>query len=216
MRKRLDAGQSVTVAIVEDNAGLRSSLKAILDREPTINCVGTFESGEEALEALPALRPAVVLMDINLPGKSGVECVALLSKPLPQTQFIMLTVYDDSESIFDSLAAGAGGYLLKPVQAASLVSAIRDVLAGGAPMSMSIARRVVQTFKKPAPESATDTKLGAREMEILDLLAQGFLQKEIAEKLGISYWTVQTHVGRIYEKLHVHSRAQAVARYLKM
>jgi DNA-binding NarL/FixJ family response regulator len=129
---------------------------------------------------------------------------------------IMITVYDDSDSVFESLAAGASGYLLKPVQLAQLVAAIEEVQAGGAPMSMSIARRVVQTFQKPAPAAGADAELWPRETEILSLLAKGFLKKEIAEQLGISYWTVQTHVGRIYKKLHVHSRAQAVAKFRRL
>ena len=152
-------------------------------------------------------------MDIKLPGINGVECVRRLAGEIPETQMIMLTVYDDSDSVFDSLAAGASGYLLKPVKSAQLIEAIQEVLEGGAPMSMSIARRVVQAFKKSAPTADPDSNLWAREVEILELLAKGFLKKEIAEKLNISYWTVQTHVGRLYKKLHVHSRAQAVAKF---
>jgi DNA-binding NarL/FixJ family response regulator len=155
-------------------------------------------------------------MDINLPGMSGVECVARLTQALPETLFIMVTVYDDSDSVFESLASGANGYLLKPVQSEQLVAAIEEVMAGGAPMSMSIARRVVQTFRKPVPELGDEAQLWPREMEILELLAKGFLKKEIGDKLGISYWTVQTHVGRIYKKLHVHSRAQAVAKFRRL
>jgi DNA-binding NarL/FixJ family response regulator len=203
----------VTIAIVEDSAALRDNLEAMLRREPTFRCVGAFPDAEQALAALPSLRPAVVLMDIKLPGINGVECVRRLAGELPETQVIMLTVYDDSDSVFDSLAAGASGYLLKPVKSAQLIEAIQEVREGGAPMSMSIARRVVQAFKKSAPAADPEANLWAREVEILELLAKGFLKKEIAEKLNISYWTVQTHVGRIYKKLHVHSRAQAVAKF---
>jgi DNA-binding NarL/FixJ family response regulator len=203
----------VTIAIVEDSAALRDNLEAMLRREPTFRCVGAYPDAEQALTALPALRPAVVLMDIKLPGINGVECVRRLAGELPETQVIMLTVYDDSDSVFDSLAAGASGYLLKPVKSAQLIEAIQEVREGGAPMSMSIARRVVQAFKKSAPAADPEANLWAREVEILELLAKGFLKKEIAEKLNISYWTVQTHVGRIYKKLHVHSRAQAVAKF---
>lgn len=203
----------VTVAIVEDNSALRSHLVEMLSHEPKLQCVGAFPDAEQALAKLPALNPAVVLMDIKLPGMSGVECVARLTLALPETQVIMITVYDDSDSVFESLAAGASGYLLKPVQPSRLVEAIEEVRAGGAPMSMSIARRVVQTFKKPASAAGDDAQLWPREVEILSLLAKGLLKKEIGEQLGISYWTVQTHVGRIYKKLHVHSRAQAVAKY---
>ena len=203
----------VTIAIVEDSAALRDNLEAMLRREPSFRCVGAFPDAEQALAALPSLRPAVVLMDIKLPGINGVECVRRLAGELPETQVIMLTVYDDSDSVFDSLAAGASGYLLKPVKSAQLIEAIQEVREGGAPMSMSIARRVVQAFKKSAPAADPEANLWAREVEILELLAKGFLKKEIAEKLNISYWTVQTHVGRIYKKLHVHSRAQAVAKF---
>jgi len=203
------------VCIVEDDPGLRCSLEDILGSDPEFLCTGSFGSGEAALERLPALRPQIVLMDINLPGMSGVECVGLLAGLLPETQIIMLTVYDDTDVIFQSLSAGAGGYLLKPVRRAQLLEAIRDVLRGGAPMSSSIARCVVQAFRKaPAvnPGDEDIAHLSPREREILELLAQGLLLKEIADHFKISHATVQTHIGRIYKKLHVHSRAQAVAR----
>lgn len=205
----------ITVAIVEDNAGLRRSFEKMLQDVPGVKCLGAFADGEQAVDALPGLRPDVVLMDINLPGMSGVQCVARLAQDMPGMQIIMVTVYDDAEAIFDSLEAGAGGYLLKPIRSADLITAIREIHAGGAPMSASIARRVVQAFKAPSAPRNEEVPLAPREHEILDLLAKGLLQKEIAEQLGISYWTVQTHVARIYEKLHVHSRAQAVARYLR-
>jgi len=205
----------VTLAIVEDSPGLRRNLETILQRAEGFQCVGSFEDGEQAVAAIPALRPQVVLMDINLPGMNGVQCVAQLARVLPDTHMIMITVYDDTDAIFDSLAAGAGGYLLKPVRSAQLVAAIKEVLAGGAPMSSNIARRVVQTFRKPAPAAVPEgmSHLSARENDVLELLVKGLLQKEIAQQLDISYWTVQTHIARIYEKLHVHSRAQAVAKY---
>ena len=202
----------VTVAIVDDQDGLRRTIEAVLKRDPAVQLVGSFSSGEQALRELPALRPQVVLMDINLPGMDGVQCVSLLAGELPEVQVIMLTVYDDTEAIFNSLAAGACGYLLKPVRAAQLIGAIKEAVAGGAPMSSNIARRVVQAFKKPAVSNDM-VRLGPREQEIIELLARGLMQKEIAEKLGISYWTVQTHIARIYEKLHVHSRSQAVAKF---
>jgi len=201
------------VAIVEDNAALLKNLKEMVQRLPGMSCVGTFPDAEQALAALPGLAPEVVLMDINLPGMNGVECVRQLTQMLHGVQVIMITVYDDSDSVFESLAAGASGYLLKPVQSARLAEAIQEVNEGGAPMSMSIARRVVQTFQKPVTTTNADDQLWPREIEILELLAKGLLKKEIAEKLDISYWTVQTHVGRIYKKLHVQSRAQAVAKY---
>lgn len=208
--------KKITLAIVEDNESLRRNLAEMIQRESAWKLAGEFADGESALEELPAIKPSVVLMDINLPGMSGVECVARLTQLLPDTLIIMVTVYDDSDTIFESLASGASGYLLKPVQSDQLVDAIEEVMAGGAPMSMTIARRVVQTFRKPAPELGEDGQLWPREIEILEMLSKGFLKKEIAEKLGISYWTVQTHVGRIYKKLHVHSRAQAVAKFRRL
>jgi DNA-binding NarL/FixJ family response regulator len=207
----------VTVAVVEDDDALRSYFVEMLDIVPQLACVGAFADAEQALAALPGLCPAVVLMDINLPGMSGVECVRQLSQVLPATLVIMVTVYDNSDSVFDSLAAGASGYLVKPVQPEQLVAAIEEVRAGGAPMSMNIARRVVQTFQKPvAAAAADDSQLGPREVEILALLAKGLLKKEIAEHLNISYWTVQTFVGRIYKKLQVRSRSQAVAKFHRL
>ena len=205
----------ITIALVEDNPGLRRALETMARRAPGLKWVGSFPDGEQAVRDLPALRPRVVLMDINLPGMSGIQCVARLARDLPDTQIVMVTMYDDTDAIFDSLAAGASGYLLKPVRSAQLTAAIAELRVGGAPMSSSIARRVVQAFKKPADPAAGELPhLGPREREILDLLTQGLLQKEIAGQLGVSYWTVQTHIARIYEKLHVHSRAQAVAKYL--
>jgi len=152
-------------------------------------------------------------MDINLPGMSGVECVRKLGPLLPGTHILMLTVHDDADSIFDALSAGASGYLLKPVRAAELLAAIRDVHAGGAPMSSNIARKVVQSFNKTAPRDDGSQNLWPREREVLELLAKGFIYKEIADQLGIGYRTVHTHIERIYDKLHVQSRAQAVAKF---
>ncbi len=206
----------VTVAVVEDDDALRSYFVEMLETAPQLACAGAFADAEQALAALPGLCPAVVLMDINLPGMSGVECVRQLSQVLPAMQVIMVTVYDNSDSVFDSLAAGASGYLVKPVQPGQLVAAIEEVRAGGAPMSMNIARRVVQTFQKPAAADGDDSQLGPREVEILALLAKGLLKKEIAEHLNISYWTVQTFVGRIYKKLQVRSRSQAVAKFHRL
>ncbi len=203
------------VCIVEDDPGLRRSLEDILGGDPEFVCTGSFGSGEEALDRLTFLHPQVVLMDINLPGMSGVDCVARLAGLLPDTQIIMLTVYDDTDVIFQSLSVGASGYLLKPVRRAQLLEAIRDVLCGGAPMSSSIARCVVQAFRRFPPVSREGddiAQLSPREREILELLAQGLLLKEIAVHFKITHSTVQTHIGRIYKKLHVHSRAQAVAR----
>lgn len=205
----------VTVAIVEDDARVRQSLVQIINRAPGLACAGAFATGEGALAEMPHLNPRVVLMDINLPGRSGVECARQLKDLLPATRIIMLTVYEDSDHIFNSLAAGASGYLLKPARAAELLGAIQDVLSGGGPMSSHIARKVIESFQQRPASPAAPEGLSARELEVLEHLAQGYLYKEIAEKLNIGYATVHTHVARIYEKLHVRSRSQAVAKYLR-
>jgi len=205
----------ITVAIVEDDARIRRSLAAMLGTAEDIECVGEFASAEEALRKVPALRPRVIFMDIHLPGMSGVDCVREIAGTGPKPQIVMLTTYDDSDAIFSSLSAGAGGYLLKPIRTAQLLAAVRDVYSGGAPMSGQIARRVVEAFNKPAAKSAASPANGSlseRENQILQLLSEGYLYKEISDKLSISYSTVRTHIERIYEKLHVQSRAQAVAR----
>jgi DNA-binding NarL/FixJ family response regulator len=204
------------VAIVEDDASVRKSMVSILARTAGIRCVGDYGTAEEALRELPRLAPQVVLMDINLPGMNGVECVRQLSRLMPATQILMLTVHDDTEAIFDSLAAGASGYMLKPIRAAELAAAVRDVYAGGAPMTSNIARKVVQSFKQAAPPKAENEALSPREMEILEHLGKGLIYKQIAEVLGISYRTVHTHIEHIYEKLHVRSRSQAVAKFHRL
>jgi len=203
-----------SIAIVEDNTELRILTQKILQRVLSVQRVTAYESAEEALDKIPKIKPQLVLMDINLPGINGVECVRQLTRMLPALQIVMLTVYDDDNDIFDSLAAGATGYLLKPVKAAELIEAIKVIHAGGAPMSMPIARRVVQTFKRASPPKVELPELSQREVEVLQLLAQGMLTKEIAEKLEISYWTVVQHVRHIYEKLQVRTRTEAVARFL--
>jgi DNA-binding NarL/FixJ family response regulator len=204
----------ISVAVVDDDADMRRTLAAFLDRQPDLRCAGTFATAEEAQRMIPVVRPDLVLMDINLPGMSGVECVRALSSQMPGLQIMMLTVYDDDDDVFNSLQAGALGYLLKPVQSAVLAEAIREVHGGGAPMSTKIARRVVQAFKKAETPSGGIVDLTPREREVLDLLAKGYQSKEIAVQLAMSYWTVETHVAHIYRRLHVRSRAQAVAKFL--
>ena len=210
------AAKTIAVAVVEDDAGLRRSLRKSLEDGPRTRCIAAVGSAEEAIVTLPALKADVILMDVNLPGASGVECVQRLVPLLPQTHFIMLTVFDDTEVVFQSLAAGAIGYLTKPVTEERLLEAIQDVFEGGAPMTSSIARRIVQAFRKPPedPRIAIEDALAPREQEVLKLLAKGYLQKEIADQLDISFPTVRTLTARIYTKLHVHSRSQAVAKYL--
>jgi DNA-binding NarL/FixJ family response regulator len=205
----------ITISIVEDNDQLRGTLARVLNRAEGFQCVSQFGNAEEALKALPQEKPNVVLMDINLPGMNGVECVRQLKQLCPDTQAIMLTVYEDTENIFNALAAGATGYMLKRTPRAELLDAIRDVLKGGSPMTTHIARKVVQSFQRPAATSQPTEDLSPREREVLDCLAQGFLYKEIAEKLGISYETVHTYIRRIYEKLQVRTRTEAVAKFLR-
>ena len=205
----------ITVSIVEDNDQLRETLARVLGRAGNFECVGRHATAEAALEQLPAERPNVVIMDINLPGMNGVECVRRLKQLLPGTQVMMLTAYEDTENIFNALAAGANGYLLKRTPRAELLDAIRDVHRGGSPMTTHIARKVVQSFQQSAASSQQTEDLSPREREVLDCLAQGFLYKEIADKLGISYETVHTYIRRIYEKLQVRTRTEAVAKFLK-
>ncbi|HKW30876.1 MAG TPA: response regulator transcription factor [Verrucomicrobiae bacterium] len=204
---------SITVSIVEDDAPARGMLANWIHRASGFRCAGRYGSAEAALAALPAEKPAVVLMDINLPGISGIECVRQLKPMLPNTQFVMLTVYEDADHIFNALAVGASGYLLKRLSRGELLEALQDVHAGGSPMSSNIARKVVQSFLRPALHSSEAVELSPREREVLELLARGYLYKEIAESLRISIPTVNTYIRRIYEKLHVRSRSQAVAKF---
>jgi DNA-binding NarL/FixJ family response regulator len=205
----------ITVSIVEDNEQLRSTLARVLNRAEGFRCVSHFGNAEDALKTIPQERPEVVLMDINLPGMNGVECVRQLKQVLPQTQIVMLTVYEDTENIFNALAAGAAGYLLKRTKTDELLEAIHEVQRGGSPMTTHIARKVTQSFQKAGPSAQPAENLSEREQQVLDCLSQGFLYKEIAEKLGISYETVHTYIRRIYEKLQVRTRTEAVAKFLR-
>ncbi len=205
----------ITVSIVEDQDQLRKTLERVLNRADGFECVSTYGSAEAALEELPQKKPNVVLMDINLPGINGVECVRKLKQVAPQIQVVMLTVYEDTENIFNALAAGASGYLLKRTTSAELLESLREVNRGGSPMTAHIARKVVQSFQRSAASNESTEDLSPREREVLDCLSQGFLYKEIAEKLGISYETVHTYIRRIYEKLQVRTRTEAVAKFLR-
>jgi len=205
----------ITVSIVEDNEQVRNTLARLLNRAEGFRCLGQHANAEAALEALPQEHPDVVLMDINLPGMNGVECVRRLKQVDPAIQVVMLTVYEDTENIFNALAAGATGYLLKRTSREELLAAIRDVKQGGSPMTTHIARKVVQSFQRSGPSSQSTENLSPREQEVLDFLAKGFLYKEIADKLGISYETVHTYIRRIYEKLQVRTRTEAVAKFLR-
>jgi DNA-binding NarL/FixJ family response regulator len=207
----------ITVSIVDDDDRLRQSLRRLLDRFDDCEFVSDHATGQDAVEKLPGLRPRVVLMDINLPGLDGIGCVQRLKPLMPDTEFIMLTVYEDPERIFQALAAGASGYLLKQAEFGEIHDAIVQVHQGGAPMSSHIARKVVTAFRPPPASATTGTfqNLTARESEILDLLSKGLLYKEIAEQLQVSYNTVNNHVRHIYEKLHVNTRTEAVAIYFE-
>ena len=204
----------ISVAIVEDVRGTRENLVELLNRAPGLRCVGASSSGEDAVRDLPALAPDVVLMDINLPGMSGVQCTAQLKSRLPQMQILMLTAYENSDLIFESLRSGANGYLMKNTEPDEIIHAIEQVHAGGSPMSMQIARKVVSHFQEIKKPSAEFEQLTPREKEILSLLAKGFLYKEIADQLQISLHTVRGHVHLVYEKLHVQSRSEAIIKYL--
>lgn len=204
---------AITVSIVEDSAGVRDGLVRLLRQTSEFRCLACYGSGEAALREIPAAVPDVLLMDINLPGMDGVECVRKLHLLNPAIRIVMLTVYEKPDHIFNALTAGAVGYLLKQKPSADLLNAIRDAHQGGAPMSSQIARKVVHFFQS-GPPAGEAGELSARELEVLDMLAKGHLIKEIADRLDISFGTVRTYIRRIYEKLHVHSRAQAVAKYL--
>jgi DNA-binding NarL/FixJ family response regulator len=208
-----NATARIRVAIVEDDTAVRAILRDWIDQAPGFTCVYDCGDTESALIALPEHAPEVALVDINLPGLSGIECVRRLKPCVPQTQFVMLTVYEDADHIFDALSSGATGYLLKRTPREALIAAMQEVHAGGSPMSSAIARKVVQSLQQPKPKGRPAELLSTREAEVLDLLARGHMYKEIAEAIGISLPTVNTYIRRIYEKLHVHSRAQAVAWY---
>ncbi|MEI6197991.1 MAG: response regulator transcription factor [Verrucomicrobiota bacterium] len=209
----------ISVSIVEDNDKLRGTLSKVIGRAEGFHFVSDYANAEDAVADLPKAKPDVVLMDINLPGMNGVECVRKLKTLMPQLQVMMLTVYEDTENIFNALAAGANGYMLKRTPTKELIEAVREVHRGGSPMTTNIARLVVQSFQKsaaPAPATGGDlAELSEREQQVLDLLAQGLIYKEIAEKLGISYETVHTYIRRIYEKLQVRTRTEAVAKFLQ-
>jgi DNA-binding NarL/FixJ family response regulator len=214
-RSGVDSAEGpVSVAVVEDSPTVRRNLNRWLDRTPGFKCLCTCASGEEALRVIPDCRPQVVLMDIQMPGMSGVECTARLKQVLPAAQIIVLTVYEDTETIFKALRAGACGYLLKRSSHEEILNAIRDILQGGAPMTSAIARKLVTAFQEPPPSADYGTALSAREREILDLLAHGLSNKEIGAKLDLSQFTVKNHLARVFEKLHVRCRTEAVMAYL--
>jgi DNA-binding NarL/FixJ family response regulator len=206
----------ISVSIVDDEKELRDSIATFVNGSNGFRCVSAYSNAESALKGLPADRPDVVLMDINMAGMSGIQCVERLKAQAPEIQVVMLTVYEDTDQIFKALAAGASGYLLKRLTPAKLLQAIREVHAGGSPMSASIARKVVASFQKAGPAGEKQTHLSPREQAVLDCLAKGLTYKQIADQLGISIDTIRTYLRRIYEKLHVQSRTEAVAKYLRL
>ena len=205
----------ISVSIVDDEKDLRESIRTFVDGSPGFRCVSSYSNAAAALAGLPTDKPDVVLMDINMTGMDGIECVERLKTTTPEIQIVMLTVYEDTDKIFRALSAGASGYLLKRSSPAHLLDAIKEVHAGGSPMSSSIARKVVASFRKAAPVVENEIHLSPREQTVLDCLAKGLTYKQIADQLEISIDTIRTYLRRIYEKLHVQSRTEAVAKYLR-
>jgi DNA-binding NarL/FixJ family response regulator len=205
----------ITVSIVDDEADLREHIAGYLAAAGNVRCKSAYASAEEALIHLPQDNPDVILMDINLGGMDGIECVRRLTVSMPKAQVLMLTVFEDPDQIFHALAAGASGYLLKRMSPKKLLEAIEDVCAGGSPMSAPIARKVVQSFKSIPARGNESVELSPRERSVLDGLAEGLAYKQIADQLGVSIHTVRNYIRRIYEKLHVCSRTEAVAKFLK-
>ena len=206
----------IRVSIVEDDYQTREIFAEWIRSSEGFQCVGEHGTAEQALVHLPGEHPDIALVDIGLPRMSGIECVRQLKSLAPETQFVMVTVYQDSHHIFMALAAGATGYLLKKTPQDELMAALKQVHAGGSPMSSNIARKVVQAFQQPGAHSPEMDDLSPRQWEVLELLARGYLYKEIAEALGMSVFTVNTYLRRIYEKLHVRSRGEAMAKYNRM
>ena len=206
----------INVSIVEDDPQTREILAEWIRSSERFQCVGEHGTAEHALAHLPAEHPDIALVDIGLPRMTGIECVRQLKSLVPKTQFVMVTVYQDTHHIFMALAAGATGYLLKQASQDELMAALQEVHAGGSPMSSNIARQVVQAFQQPGVYSPEIDELSPRQWEVLELLARGYLCKEIAGALGMSVFTVNTYLRRIYEKLHVRSRSQATAKYARM
>ena len=205
---------AIKVSIIEDDAWIRENLSARIGQAQGFVCSGAYRTGEEAIVQVPAHAPDVILMDINLPKMNGIECVRQLKALIPSAQILMLTVYEDSDKIFNSLLAGASGYLLKRTPQAEILEAIADVHRGNSPMTGHIARKVVQYFNQRGSTDTEMEKLSNREREVLEYLARGSSYKEIAGALTVSIDTIRAHIKGIYGKLHVHSRGEAVARFL--
>jgi DNA-binding NarL/FixJ family response regulator len=211
--KRIEKNRKIRVAIIEDDSTLLSTLSKLIGTDSAFKVEGGFPNTAAALRGIPRLNPDIVILDINLPDVSGVECARRLKSICPNVQILMLTVFEDTESVFSALRVGASGYLLKQTPLQELLAALREIYRGGSPMSSHVARKVVQSFKEDDVVDHEVESLSSREREVLELIAEGCLFKEIAGKLGVSFGTIHTYCRRIYEKLHVRSRAQAVARW---
>jgi DNA-binding NarL/FixJ family response regulator len=205
----------IKVSLIEDDEGLRESLSTLINRAPGLRCAYAYATAEEALKRVPLEKPDVLLVDINLPGMNGIECVRALKGTCSEVQMLMLTMYEDGDQVFQSLTAGASGYVLKRTAPEEILRAIQEVHAGGSPMSRQIARKVVNYFQSRGRVESELEMLTKREQEILAHLAKGFLYKEIADALGISIETVRDHIRNVYQKLHVHSRSEAIVKFLK-
>ncbi|MDV3309047.1 MAG: response regulator transcription factor [Cyclobacteriaceae bacterium] len=206
---------SISLAIVEDLPEVREGLKQFIALNPEFTVLDTFETAEQALEELPTLNPDIVIMDISLPGMSGIECIRRVRKKLPKVQFMMFTVYENDEKVFDALKAGATGYMLKSTGLLQLVEGLKELHNGGSPMSANIARKLVNLFTSEHGDAEPGGVLSNRENEILQHLAKGLLYKEIADQLGISVGTVRQHIHKIYEKLHVQTRTEAINKAIR-
>ena len=205
----------IAVSVVEDIQDIRESLQQLIEASNNFLCLSAYSNAEDALKDLPAVKPDIVLMDINLPGMNGIECIRRVKTLCPQLQFMMFTIYEDSEQVFDALAAGASGYLLKKTPRDKILPSIQELYEGGSPMSTQIARKVVAYFQKEKEASNNQAQLSAREREVLELLSKGFVYKEIAARLNIATGTVRQHIHKIYEKLHVQNRTEALNKFYR-
>ena len=205
----------ITVAIVEDHPDYRMGTAYVLRSSPGYACVGEYAAAQDLIDSFDDVAPDVVLMDIGLPGMSGVDATALLKQEHPRVEIVILSVYEDDENVFRAICAGASGYVTKPVMPQQLLEAIEDAFGGGTPMSPHIARKVLEMFRKHVPPPRADYNLTARELDVLACLIEGDDYKQMAEKLFLSLFTVRAHIRNIYDKLHVHSKSQAVAKVLR-
>jgi DNA-binding NarL/FixJ family response regulator len=203
----------IAVSIIEDIKDIRDSLQRMIESAPGFLCLSAFSRAEDALKELPGQNPDIVLMDINLPGMNGIDCIKKIKTVCPQMQFMMFTIYEDSEQVFEALAAGASGYLIKKTPREKILQALQELYEGGSPMSAHIARKVVGYFQKEKESNPAEIQLSSREKEVLELLAKGFLYKEIGDRLNIATGTVRQHIHKIYEKLHVQNRTEAVNKF---